>query len=346
MNVCPVCDTEYADHVRFCAKDGAALVASATETPPPPRPAPPPVAPVSPPVAPASPPAPPKRSRRTAIIAGVLVLALAGIAAGAYVLQGARQLERQAIGALSRGDLVTPPRVSAYDYYQRLLDRHPRSAGVTRVADAALGPVIEAMDGFYEDWYTTSEADAGAWTRIERLGEWAVELAPDDPHVRARRAYAQARLAVQSEDTEAAREAYGEAIRAWPDWALPYNSLGVLEAQADNPQAAEAQYRDAIARDPNWVFPQSNLGGLLLRQRKYVAAQRALRQAVLTDPDRAITYVLLARASAGREDYDAAVEAAENALRLDGTGTSGFDAARLKRDAEEWTVHGWYDGIE
>ena len=339
MNVCPVCETEYADHVRFCAKDGAALVAStpSVEAPPMPR-----HAQSTPPVSPT----PPKRSGRVAVVVGVLVLALVGIAAGAYMLQGARQLERQAMAALSRGDLVTPPRVSAYDYYQRLTDGHPRSAGVTRVADAALGPVIEAMDTFYADWYATSEAQPGAWARIERLGQWASELAPDDPRIRARHVYAQARIAVQREDTEAARQAYREAIEAWPDWALPYNSLGVLEVQAGTPQAAEEQYREATARDPNWVFPLSNLGGALLRQRKYAAAQTALRQAVLADPDRAMTYVLLARASAGREDYDAAVQAAEDALQLDGTGASGFDAARLKRDAEEWTVHGWYDTIE
>lgn len=344
MSVCPVCHTEYADHVRYCAKDGAALVATApdaeaapaqVEAPPSARGA-----------AGASVPPPPKRSRRTAMFVGVLVLALAGIAAGAYVLQGARQLERQALAALSRDDLVTPPRVSAYDYYLRLVEGHPRSAGVTRVADAALGQVIEAMDDFYAEWYATSEAPPGAWTRMERLGQWASELAPEDAHVRARYAYARARIATQNEDLEAAREAYQEAIQTWPDWALPYNSLGVLEAQAENPQAAEEQYRLAMERDPNWVFPQSNLGGLLLRQRKYAAAQTALRQAIVTDPDRAITYVLLARASAGREDYDSAVEAAQNALRLDATGASGFDARRLKRDAEEWTVHGWYDGIE
>ena len=339
MNVCPVCHTEYAGHVRFCAKDGAALVAAAPAGEAAPGSGAAPIVPVP------APPSP-KRSHRVAILAGVLVLALAGLAVGAYVLQGARQLERQALAAISRGDLVTPPRVSAYDYYLRLVDSHPRSAGVTRVADAALGPVIEAMDDFYAEWYASSDAQPGAWTRMERLGQWALELAPEDAHVRARHAYARARVAVQNEDTEAARQAYQEAIDSWPDWALPYNSLGVLEVQAGNPQAAEAQYQRAIERDPNWVFPHSNLGGALLRQRKYTAAQRALRQAVLADPDRAITYVLLARASAGREDYDAAVEAAQNALRLDATGASGFDASRLQRDAEEWTVHGWYDGIE
>ena len=279
-------------------------------------------------------------------MAGVLALSALGLGLGSYTLLGARQLERKTLAAISRGDLVLPARVSAFDYYQRITDEYPRSASAARVREAATPAVVEAMDRFYDDWYATSEAEASEWTRMERLGSWAALLLPDDPRVHARWAYAQARVAVDGDDPDAARASYQRAVELWPEWALPHNSLGVLEVQAKNYDQAETHYRAASEKDPEWAFPMSNLGGLYLRLRRYGAARTVLARAVVAAPERPMSHLLLARALAGTGDYDAAVQEAEAVLRLDPAGTSGFDPGRLRREAEEWQVHGWYDGID
>ena len=356
MKRCPTCQAEYADGVAFCARDGAELepadrapartrTSGEAREPLAKRRArrgrggsaegPPPEAGDT-----------PRKGRLVAALAVALVVVLAAGGFAAYTLAGAKRLERQAIGAVERGDLVTPPTVSARAFYDRLRDGHPRSAGAETVAAVALPAVLAEMDAFYARWHDTSEDRPGDWDRMAQLGEWASELAPDDPHVAARAAYARARQALDGDDVEGGRAAYAEAIAAWPEWALPHNSLGVLAAQNDDADGAIESYRTAAELDGAWSFPLQNLGGLYLRLRRYGDAQAALTRAVAVDPSAAMARVLLARAHAGAGDYDDAVREAEAALGMDPVGEAGFDARKLRSDAEGWQVHSWYDDID
>ncbi len=279
----------------------------------------------------------PRRSRLW--IVGLVVVGLGlGAATAAYVLLGARSLEQEAYDALARGDLVTPARVSAYDFAQRLADRYPSSGAAERVGTEALPRLVAAMDAFYAQFYRTSEATVADWGRMARLAAWATAIAPQDAHVRARADYAAARVAALGGDTPAAREAYERAAEAWPVCALPPNSLGRLLADQGDTDGAIARYREAAALDPAWPFPFSNLGALYLRLNRYDAAASALEGAVQADPARPYAHALLARAYAGQTRYgEASAEAAE-AIRLDPGGEAGFDAIRLRRDAEQWTL--------
>ena len=279
----------------------------------------------------------PRRSRRWIVLLTVVGLGR-GAATAAYVLRGARSLEQEAYDALARGDLVTPARVSAYDFALRLADRYPSSGAAERVGAEALPRLVAAMDAFYAQFYRTSEATTADWGRMARLAAWATAIAPQDAHVRARADYAAARVAALAGDTDAARDAYERAAEAWPEWALPPNSLGLLLAQSRDTDGAIARYREAAALDPAWPFPLSNLGALYLRLDRFDAAASALEGAVEADPARPYTHALLARAYAGQTRYDEASAEAAEALRLDPGGEAGFDANRLRRDIQQWDL--------
>lgn len=279
-----------------------------------------------------------RRSRRplVAVLVAVLAVVLVGGAFGATTLLGARRLEGQAMGAIARGDLVTPPRMSALDNYRRLEAKTGAALARERVADAALPALTTAMDAVYDRWYATSDTPESDWDRVAAMGAWATELQPADPHLVARHQYALARLADREARLADVRAGYEAAIAAWPEWALPYNSLALWLARDRQTDAAIEQYRTAARLDPAWAFPHANLGALYLRQRRIDAARDELRQAVRLDPSRATTHAELARAHAAAGDYDDAVAEATEALRLDPYGTAGFDRERLIRDARGW----------
>ncbi|HEX8298904.1 MAG TPA: tetratricopeptide repeat protein, partial [Rubricoccaceae bacterium] len=302
-----------------------------------PAPAVPPAAPT--PALPPEPPtpAPPTRKRgRMVVLVAVVLLGAAAVLA--YLRFGPSRLEQEAMDAISRGDLVTPVRVNAYDYAQRLALQRPGSGAAERVGRAAFPHLIQAVDDVYARFYATSDVSRAEWERTSRMTAWAAEIAPDDAHVRARAAYAEARLAALSGDAGRARDGYEAAAEAWPEWALPPNSLGRLLADARRTGDAEAQYRRAARLDPEWPFPLSNLGSLYLREERYDDAADVLGRAVRLDPARPFTHALYARALAGQGQYADAAAQAEDALGRDPTGEAGFDAAALRRDAAQWTL--------
>ena len=246
----------------------------------------------------------------------------------AFLNLGPSALEREAYDAIDSGDLVTPARANAYDYARRLALDRPGSGAAERVGQRAFPHLIEATDAFYARFYATSEASQADWEKTARLAAWAAEIAPADAHVRARAAYADARLAAYiagDRDRPGGLRGRGE---AWPEWALPPNSLGRLLADLRRPGEAEAQYRTATRLDPAWPFPLSNLGTLYLRDERYGDAADVLARAVQLDPERPYTHAQLARALAGQGRYDEAVAEAEDALRRDPAGAAGFDRPR------------------
>ena len=277
--------------------------------------------------------APPRRSGLL-VVALVVGILLAGAAVAAYVLLGSDGLEEEAYDAIARGDLVTPDRLSAFDFAQRIASQD--EAAAARVGARAFPKLVAAADAFYARFYTTSEASAADWERTARLTAWAARVAPDDAHVRARDEYARARIAQRAGDRAAARAGYTRAAEAWPEWALPPNSLGRVLDDARDARGAEAAYRRAARLDPAWPFPLSNLGALYVRQRRYGDAARVLDEAVRLDPNRAAPRALLASALAGDGRYADAIDAAVEALRRDPAGESGFDANALRARIRAW----------
>lgn len=355
---CPRCNRLYAASYAFCLKDGTPLIeagapqgtAQTTTELIAPTPRESPVGSVSPapPMQGARHPGerkrPPERhrsakskstnKRRLALWGGLGLLAVVALAGVIYLLTRPPALEGQTREALQQGHLVHPIGTSAYDFYQQFEAEHPGDAGLESLAEEALPLLRAELDDFFARWYATSEASDSDWERADRLSEWAGTLNSGEPRFRAYMAYARGRLAFLSGDHEGAISRYQDASAAWPEWALPYNSIGVIHARTHDYQEALRWYSRASGRDPDWSFPLGNMGGAYVRMERWREAEAALGRAVSLDGERPYPHALLSQVYLQLRQYRNAQQAAQRALALDSYGTSGFDAERLRKRVE------------
>lgn len=342
MKRCPRCNREFPDKYRFCLSDGAALsealeTQSATVAPM--------VqenhvttAPLSAAVQ-AEPAAPRPSHTLTAwlkahklIWVPAVILVVMAIVVLLIVIPPT--VERQINDALQKGILVTPEGASAYDLYLQLKRDKPNSKSVRRVEARAL-PIVRAKgDEFFQRWYKESEASDEDWRIAQRLCDWAVEMAPGDNQLLAKRSYCRGQLAFRARRNSDAISAYQEAIRYWPDWALPYNSLGVLYARMRDFDAAIYWYSQAAARDPNWSFPHSNLGSVYLTLNRYTEAESAYLRAISLNESRPTPHLRLSEVYERQGRLLDALREAERALELDPYGNSGMQVDLVRRRIE------------
>ena len=240
---------------------------------------------------------------------------------------------------------MEPEGESAYDWYTRLAEDFPASPRLQAVRARTLPDLTSRLDAVYERWTRTSEAPRGEWARTEKMAAWAVAMAPADSRLRAQRLYAGARLAFESGDGDAAEAGYLQAIQAWPDWALAYNSLGVLMADRKRFRAAANWYEEAIARDRNWAFPHLNLGGVYAELERYEDARRSLARAEELGAESAgAGWANLSNACLADEAYRCALDAARSAVSAGGP---KFDRDRMGRRVRYLSgyVSGGYEGF-
>ena len=91
---------------------------------------------------------------------------------------------------------------------------------------------------------------------------------------------------VQSQNPENAEEAYRQAIKVDPEYASPWNGLGVFyQDHLQRSEEAEKAYRRAIKVDPGYAYTWNNLGNLYQNHlHRFEEAEKAYRQAVKFDP--------------------------------------------------------------
>lgn len=231
---------------------------------------------------------PPKRSRvgpRVAVgLLVVIALALSGVGVYLYVEQEGAAVKEGEIAtrfeaALAQGQLVVPEGESAYDWYTRLRTEFPQSPRLASYQSQVLPEIQRRVDGFYDRWMQTSDADDSEWPTIRRLAQWGYEMAPQSGRLRAQHLYADARNAFENGNSAEAETQYRAAIDAWPEWALPYNSLGYLKRTAGNYSEAVNWYQQAAQRKGDWAFPHQNMSVAYTRMNQLDAAERALDRA-------------------------------------------------------------------
>ncbi|MEL6611043.1 MAG: hypothetical protein AAFQ53_03015 [Bacteroidota bacterium] len=221
------------------------------------------------------------------VVVGVLVvLALVLTGIGGYLFLQTRQAELQESEiatrfetALREGQLVEPEGGSAYDWYNRLRTDFPRSARLASYQGQVLPEIQRRVDGFYDQWMQTSDADDSEWPTIRRLALWGYEMAPQSGRLHAQHLYADARFAFETGDKAEAERQYLAAIDAWPEWALPYNSLGFLKRTNRNYREAINWYQKAAQRKGDWAFPHQNMSVAYTRLNQLDDAERALDRA-------------------------------------------------------------------
>lgn len=246
--------------------------------------------------------------------------------------------------ALAGGDLVQPEGESAYDWYTQLRTDFPESSRLADLEARALPQLRDRLDAFYDRWTRTSSAPDSEWPRVRRMGRWASELSPGNGRVRAQHLYADARHAFESGNITSAEERYRAAIEAWPEWALPYNSLGVLMVRRRNYRSAATWYEEAASRDPDWPFPRLNLGGVYANLGRYNDAARTLDLAEEVGGAAAEAWANLSSVCLDDEAYPCALGAARRALDARG---DRVDRERMRQRVRYLSsyIDGGYVGV-
>lgn len=349
MKRCPQCERTFDDKLAFCQFDATPLVPVGIAPIPAPLPAP------------ASIPAPvpasanhelpadlrdePKRglSTRTAWIA-VGALALVGLLGlgGYFLWMRPPESERKLYAALDQGNLVTPENYSAYELYHQLASEKPGSPSLQRAQERVAPLLRTETTNSLQTWAERSEATDEDWTRLSRLASWNLELSPGDRFALAQDHYVKAQRAFRSGQVREARSAFESAMEAWPEWNLPYNSMGVTFAKSRDYASAVTWYSRAAERSPNWSFPHANLGGAYYNLGRYSDAESALLQAISIDGNRPGPHLTLGGVYERQGRYADAVNELQTALRLDPNGTSGINVSRVQQRIAELQSYLYY----
>ncbi len=217
-----------------------------------------------------------------------LVTIIGGIPIRRWVIE--RRLEEEIYRALDEGRLVKPVGKNALEIYRKFRREFPNSAIFQRVRRRTLQTVRTEIEEHFDRWYWTSDATNEEWITTRQLCEWAVEMAPYDTRLKAMRQYCYGQLAFRERRYEDAIKAYKEAIKLDPDWALPYNSIGVAYIRQKNWTKVLEWCSQAKRRDSDWIFPYLNMGWAFYNLKRYDEAEQEYEKAAELNPDRPTIY--------------------------------------------------------
>lgn len=134
---------------------------------------------------------------------------------------------------------------------------------------------------------------------------------------RARREYEEAEKQLGKRNREEAVRCLQEAVQMAPQFALAWNSLGVLAYQAQNYSEAERCFRQAISAQPGMYEATVNLGGVLLNLKRPEEAIPYNKFAVLERPGDALANSQLGLAYFELRQMNAAEQYLRTAKSLD-----------------------------
>jgi serine/threonine-protein kinase len=138
----------------------------------------------------------------------------------------------------------------------------------------------------------------------------AGELPPEGLALQAR-----ARLIVDAEPPDTARDTARDALARCPSFALADDLVGVAEQRARRLDDAEAAYQRALSDAPGYIAPRLNLGLLALARGQTDAAVAAFDAVLRTQPEHVRAYLARGQARMLLKDYAGAVLDLENATK-------------------------------
>ena len=101
-----------------------------------------------------------------------------------------------------------------------------------------------------------------------------------------------------------------------PDHLFGHGLLGEVLALSGHPQEADIQFREASRVNPKWIAPWLNRGGLWLAQKQPDQAIQVIQAGLNANPDSEELYMLQASAYSTQVQFDHAITAYDEALRL------------------------------
>lgn len=104
-----------------------------------------------------------------------------------------------------------------------------------------------------------------------------------------------------------------------------YNKLGIAQLKSGQMDAARKAFGDAVKRDPAFVDALNNLGAVNCLERRYKPAVKYLKQALALDETKASAHLNLAEAWMGQKQTERAMTEYARALELDADILSSTD---------------------
>jgi len=262
---------------------------------------------------------PVKRPRWLVWVAGFLfVLGLVVIILGGQVNRflNERRLEQEIYKALEERRLISPPNDNALELYRRLRREFPDTATFQRVKAKVLSVLRGEINRGFDEFYRTSREDSQMWQEMKKLCDWALDIAPYDNWLKGRQRYCYGRLEFLAKRYDNAISAYKEAIQNDPNWALPYNSIGVVYIKQKNWAKVVEWCSQAKKYDSEWVFPYLNIGWAFYNLKRYDEAEQEFQRAIELDSDRPTPYCRLSCLYEKRGWLLDALEAAQKAMEV------------------------------
>ncbi len=97
-----------------------------------------------------------------------------------------------------------------------------------------------------------------------------------------------------------------------------WDALGLVYLRLDRRAEALGAFEKAIEADPGFLFPYAHLAAAYLEERRYREVAAVANRALAADANWLTGYAFLAEAQAGLGQWEAALQAAEAALRIGG----------------------------
>ncbi len=135
-------------------------------------------------------------------------------------------------------------------------------------------------------WQETEAREAG-FRNAEKAFAMVRELEPqaaDRDKTEARRQFCVGRLAMLAADTSGAEKAFTVASGLDPNFAEPYNALGVIRFRAMQFPAAIAEFALAKRLAPRWAYPRHNTALAYIELGRYAEAEDEYRAAIRNMP--------------------------------------------------------------
>ena len=253
-------------------------------------------------------------------------------------LSGKNSIESKLENAIAKGNLISPPGESAYDYYQQL-KREGAGKSVSSKFDNRLLPMLTSNpQQLIADSAKPESRDVALseWEEASKLLSWASEIKPGDNSLAARAAFCAGRVAFSSKRSSDALNHWKRASELDTSWALPVNGIGLiyLREYKDYP-TARGYFEQAIKRDSSWAVPYHEIGLSFYLEKKYDQAQPYYQQAADHAPQWALPHAALGNLAKRRGDYHAAKDELERALKLASETNSNIDRRKINEDLEE-----------
>jgi tetratricopeptide (TPR) repeat protein len=218
---------------------------------------------------------------------------------------------------------------------RRVLEAEPGAASVRNT----LGLILERkqdLEGARAEYLLAADLDPDAALARNNLGNlakqaglldeaesWYLRAIEADPYFMG--AYNNLALVYQARgQMQKAIDLYGRALAKTPENAVVQNNLASLYYATGDHDEARKLWTNAANTDPSYPSPLNNLAGLEINAQRFDDAERLLLRAIEIDPDYGDARINLALVLRQRQEFAAAREQYELAVRDSRTGSNGW----------------------